>query len=394
MKEQTSGSPLDRRGRVLYIGGFELPDKNAAAHRVLSNAKLLQSLGWDTVFVGISKSLPREEADVLRTGSTVEGFAAYAVPYPASLRQWVRHVTEIRPYLRVLEQMGGADIVLCYNLPAIALGRMRRYCRAHGMQCIADVTEWYAANGKNPVMYIAKGLDTFWRMRVTQKRMDGMITISRYLYEYYRSCPRVCCLPPLEDTAAAKWNGSYPKDREVLRLVYAGDPGKKDRVDLLIEALKDVTRDYRLDVIGIEEQAYLRRQPQHEAFLRQQDRIVFHGRLPHTETLEYIKKANYSCFFRYPDRVTTAGFPTKFVEAITCGTPVMTNRSSNVEDYIAPGKNGVLIEPLDARAIAEAIEHADGELPVDRQLFDYRHFTDEMQKTIPAARAEAEAAAS
>ena len=29
------------KGTILYIGGFELPDKNAAAHRVLSNGKIL-----------------------------------------------------------------------------------------------------------------------------------------------------------------------------------------------------------------------------------------------------------------------------------------------------------------------------------------------------------------
>lgn len=26
-------------GTIVYIGGFEMPDKNAAAHRVLNNAK-------------------------------------------------------------------------------------------------------------------------------------------------------------------------------------------------------------------------------------------------------------------------------------------------------------------------------------------------------------------
>ena len=26
------------KGTVLYVGGFELPDKNAAAHRVVNNA--------------------------------------------------------------------------------------------------------------------------------------------------------------------------------------------------------------------------------------------------------------------------------------------------------------------------------------------------------------------
>ena len=43
--------------RVLYLGGFELPDKNAAAQRVLSNAKLLREMGHDVTFAGISKDI-------------------------------------------------------------------------------------------------------------------------------------------------------------------------------------------------------------------------------------------------------------------------------------------------------------------------------------------------
>lgn len=36
--------------RVLYIGGFELPDKNAAAQRVLSIGKAYRLLGYDVLF--------------------------------------------------------------------------------------------------------------------------------------------------------------------------------------------------------------------------------------------------------------------------------------------------------------------------------------------------------
>ena len=46
----------DSEKTILYIGGFELPDKNAAAHRVLSNAKLFKLLGYNTVFIGTDKS--------------------------------------------------------------------------------------------------------------------------------------------------------------------------------------------------------------------------------------------------------------------------------------------------------------------------------------------------
>ena len=41
---------------VLYIGGFELPDKNAAAHRVVGIAKGLKTLGYNVVFLNSLKN--------------------------------------------------------------------------------------------------------------------------------------------------------------------------------------------------------------------------------------------------------------------------------------------------------------------------------------------------
>jgi glycosyltransferase involved in cell wall biosynthesis len=38
-----------------------------------------------------------------------------------------------------------------------------------------------------------------------------------------------------------------------------------------------------------------------------------------------------------------AGFPTKFVEAITCGIPVVTNNTSDLQFYLKEGVNGYFL---------------------------------------------------
>ena len=37
--------------KILYIGGFELPDKNAAAQRVVGNSYILKNLGYEIIFL-------------------------------------------------------------------------------------------------------------------------------------------------------------------------------------------------------------------------------------------------------------------------------------------------------------------------------------------------------
>ena len=44
------------KGTIIYYGGFSLPDKNAAANRVVSNGKIFKALGYNVVFLGADYS--------------------------------------------------------------------------------------------------------------------------------------------------------------------------------------------------------------------------------------------------------------------------------------------------------------------------------------------------
>ena len=43
------------KGTIIYAGMFELPDEDAAAHRVHGISKILIELGYKIVFIGFSK---------------------------------------------------------------------------------------------------------------------------------------------------------------------------------------------------------------------------------------------------------------------------------------------------------------------------------------------------
>ncbi|HQM85931.1 MAG TPA: glycosyltransferase, partial [bacterium] len=58
---------------------------------------------------------------------------------------------------------------------------------------------------------------------------------------------------------------------------------------------------------------------------------------------------DFTILIRDDKRETRAGFPTKVSESISCGTPVITTKTSDLEDYIIEGKNGffINIEPFE-----------------------------------------------
>ena len=73
------------------------------------------------------------------------------------------------------------------------------------------------------------------------------------------------------------------------------------------------------------------------------------------ELLDLYRRASLFVLLPQPDRSHFEGFGLVFVEAAACGLPVVGTRGSGVEDAVADGRNGVLVNPGDADAASQAM---------------------------------------
>ncbi len=107
---------------MIYIGGFELPDKNAAAQRVISNAKALHETGYNIILVDIDRDC---EKDILETKSECFGFTRYSMKYT---NKRLISITDLIAIIKIYmnDQL---YIIRAYNYPGIALLKMLRYCK-------------------------------------------------------------------------------------------------------------------------------------------------------------------------------------------------------------------------------------------------------------------------
>lgn len=324
--------------KILYIGGFEMPDKNAAAQRVLSIAKSLREAGYVTYFYGMNQGGESK--------GVVDGFEYDGYPYPKGTKAWFRYALgkDIIPYIEKVKP----DYVFTYNYPAFAQEKVICYCRNHGIKTIGDITEWYRGTS------CVKKIDTWYRMHISNKHLDGIIAISTYLNKYYKNQYTIQ-VPPFVDKSEDKWQMQVEKYHDdKIHLVYIGTGSIKDRLDKIIKGIDNVGADrFAIDIIGINEEQF------HNIYTTDVDLakmdITFHGRLPHKVAVEYLMKADFQIFFRDFVRVNNAGFPTKFVESMSAGVPVITNRISNIADYIVNGKNSFMIEHPEDSEICEVL---------------------------------------
>lgn len=356
---------------IIYIGNFELPDKNAAAHRVVNNAKALRELGFNVILMDTR----RDNGDsILDSKSECFGFVTY------SMKHNNKRFYSISDFISVYNSFQNPIYaVVAYNYPGIALGRLLHFCRKNGIKLYADCTEWYGFVGINPFVKIITGIDSFIRMELVQPRVDGMIAISRYLEDYYKKKVKTICVPPLTDLDDDKWCEHSVTNNEKMQILYAGSPGKhKDKLNKIIESIYDAQLDSIVfRIIGITKEQFLEYYPEDEHIIKDLDNIViFMGRQPHDLVIHYLKQSDFSMFYREITRVTMAGFPTKFSEAITCGTPVITNRTSDLAEYLREGENGYWIDDIkkDVAKLFKSGKTIRCKNNVDCTIFDYRNY--------------------
>jgi glycosyltransferase involved in cell wall biosynthesis len=346
---------------IAYVSPVAFPEGGAAAPRILGNAKALVAAGYEVVIV--SGQPPGDQGDDfyispgIRCVSTNERDAEHL---PKALR-YMRYAMMGARSRKWMDALGDLpDAVILYSGYSPYLLQFTGWARRRRIPLLFDAVEWYAA--PNALRFIASPYlwNTEFAMRVLIPRLDGVVAISRALEGYYRAkgLP-VARIPPLFDPDEIVASNLAPDPDGRLRLAYSGSPGRKDLIDIVLESVLDLDAGKGrlvLDIAGVTEEELRNRQP-----LRRRGGIIpealrVHGQVSHTRSIQIVGQADFTVFLRALNRVSTNGFPTKFVESLALGTPVITNLTSDLGDHLRDGETGLeCSEPTtsDLRAVLD-----------------------------------------
>ena len=370
-----------------------MPDGNAAAHRVLSNAKILRDIGYEVIFISINKVISYNETKPIE--KKIQGFSVYEKPYPKSNRHWFHYLTSTTYLKEIINQTGKQNIhsIIVYNPPSAQQIRIRNICKSIHANFILDLTEWYKVSTGNFIFRTLKNTDSNFRMKFLNSKSDGIITISKFLNNYYRKSMHTVLIPPLVDKKEEKWPRNIQKPGNIKTLTTIGIPNQnKESLLQIFKVLLDLKEQYEFvfNIIGVSRNDIESVEPETKNLIdKLGSRITFLGRLTNLDSIKQISKAHFFVFLRYESIVTQAGFPTKFVESISAGTPVLTNRTSNLNDFFVEGKNGFWLNPEDSGNLRKQMEkvlnmeeeeiHRMKEYCLKSKQFNYLNFVDDMK---------------
>ncbi|MHC1718115.1 MAG: glycosyltransferase [Acidaminococcaceae bacterium] len=353
------------KDRIIYFGGFEFPDRNAAAQRSISLSKSFRDLGYNVILVGLDKQIFKKEK-ITNYNSNIIDIEMMALPYPRSLAQWYTYLFSCKREAGLIQKTSNVSAVICYNYPAVKLYKLNKFCMYNDIPLIADVTEWYPPSDKTFPLNLAKDFDTNLRMKLIQPRLNNIICISDFLYHYYKSKVANCVfIPGTVDKKDKKWC-DLPKyaSNIIFTLGYAGNPGpkcEKERIDLLILAVCQLNAEglaCHLKIAGVDKSKFELAYPKLKENEYYKECIHYLGVLPHEECIRLIRTVDYFVIVRRDNIATKAGFPTKLSESFACGTPVIATPSGNISDFVIDGENGFVTKDFSYKSLINTIKKA------------------------------------
>lgn len=164
-------------------------------------------------------------------------------------------------------------------------------------------------------------------------------------------------------------NKSVLPEFDGLRIIYAGSPGKKDRLDTILEAVIICLKEgvnIQFIILGVSKQDIVNYSCYSDA-IEWSDNILFVGRVLQDDVPSYYKVSDFSIIVREDNRKNKAGFPTKMVESLTGGCPVIVNYTSDISEYVKNETNGLVISDFTKDAVKKALEKA---ITIDRSYLE------------------------
>lgn len=353
----------DKKPWIAYVGPVGFPEGGAAARRILGNAKALVSSGYDVVIVSGQRPGPEGEMFEVEPGIRCVSVNERDAEHLPDVLRYLRYAVMGARSKRWLEAQNDLPhAVILYSGYSPYLLQFMGWARRRCVPLLFDAVEWYEAASLPSFFVSPYYWNTELAMRVLIPRLDGVVTISDALERYYRTKGMLTArVPPLFDPEEILPSLDNTYINGPLRLVYAGSPGRKDLIDTVIEAV--IRNDagagrLRLDIAGVSEAELRNRLPLHERSGVVPECLVAHGRVSHARSMELVRQADFSVFLRHENRVSTNGFPTKFVESMALGTPVITNITGDLATHLIDGATGFICPEPTLAALDVALSRA------------------------------------
>ncbi|OYD52622.1 glycosyltransferase, exosortase A system-associated [Thauera propionica] len=353
--------------RILHILDHSIPLHSGYTFRTAAILREQRALGWETFHLTSPKQ-GKVAADV----EDVDGLRFYRSPVPEAGPAGINELRLMRATKTRLEQLARElkpDVLHAHSpvlnaIPAIRVGKRLGIPVVYEIRAFwEDAAVDHGTTAEGSLRYRATRAMETWAL----KRVDHAFTICEGLRAdiVARGIPsaKVSVIPNAVDIEGFQLSGDAdPVLRHQLGLAgtttvgFVGSFYAYEGLDLLLDAFPALLQkrpDLRLLLVGGgPQEANLKAQAQQLGVV---DKIVFTGRVPHSEVSRYYDQIDLLAYPRHSMRLTELVTPLKPLEAMAQGRLFVASDVGGHKELIRDGETGRLFRAGDPDALAAAI---------------------------------------
>ena len=334
--------------RIIVITTEKIPQNSAGAVRLESFGKIFAALGYHVDYCSLGSTRINEDEFT---------FFPFGTNSTNIIKRGLKRLQfniNLKKYLKGQKY----DLCLYTEVKRSTQRIIKKYCLKNNVKLAYDCVEWFSPAEFKYGKFSSQYRRNDKTNRVFLNNQDYIISISSYLHEFFIGRKlHSMIIPAILDSADYKLKQFMDKGKRTF--LYAGSPGKKDQIDLIVKAFLLVANnnvfDFQLDIVGCSYKDFIINYPE---FAKQDlnTSIVFYGRVSREKVIELYQNADFSILMRDNNqRFAQAGFPTKFAESMMNCTPVIANLSSDLSKYLTDTVNGFVVMADDAISLKETI---------------------------------------
>lgn len=336
---------------ILMISPNNFPEGDAGAVRDSCFARIYQELGYSVYHIGMN---PNTEKGIYKN---IEYRSLYINNYGLIRKIYNSLSYENRLNTicqKIFDVNGYPDLIHIYDIPKSGIEWTIKLAISKKIKIVHDSVEWYSPcefkMGRFAYPYYLKNRNN---TKVIRKPM-AVYAISTFLEEHFINRGLdVLRVPVIMDEK--EYNPQFTVN-DVIQIVYAGSPAKKDYLSECVKAFASLKNEERKRI-----QFHIYGADQHfiDSCLNENSipEIVAHGRVKREVVTDALSNSDFSILLRpNNERYAKAGFPTKSVEAMMNGCAMLCNISSDLGEYLIHLKNSIIIEDYSEAAVKKSLQ--------------------------------------
>lgn len=333
-----------KKRRIFLCGDFKYPHGDAVANRMQYIARMAIDMGIEPFIISAGENNSKE------WDSREKAYIHDGVKYKNVKRRagnpfdFMKRGISAAKLLKE-EDVSEKDVVLVSSVwPHYSLF-LRKGAGAK-LNIFFDVMEWF-----QPFQFKG-GCLNFWYQSYnyyfthTAMSGNGVVVISHELENYYKKRgKKVFCLPLVLDPFNYPFQVRKPEKK--LRLIYPGNPGKKDAMNVMLKGLdlldKNERESIEFHITGVKRETIIDILSSESNLLeRTKDIVSFHGWLDYSDLYDLYNQMDGFLLAKEDNLVSRSNFPSKVPELMSCGVVPVMNEVGDISDYLHDGTDCIL----------------------------------------------------